>query len=170
MVSVDSPLLALKKEIDQWLNNERQPELIHSAAAPAPPRPAPTERHSRALTVRLQRAPETIQLTPTDIVEVVGDNIRISVLRYFWVVFLVGGTSHNEWLSLLALALVMGVQTGFQFLPFRLQDLKREIRVNRQLRHLSWRERRSLRRMVRAWLKSVGDKDEEADSGRRRNH
>jgi serine/threonine protein kinase len=170
LLTVDYTVRWRKKEIDQWLNNERQPELIYSAPLPAPPRPAPTERRSPALTVRLQRAPETIQLTPTDIVEVVGDNIRISVLRYFWVVFLVGGTSHNEWLSLLALGLIMGVQTGFQFLPFRLQDLKREIRVNRQLRHLSWRERRSLRRMVRAWLRSVGDKDEQAGSGRRRDH
>jgi hypothetical protein len=54
----------------------------------------------------------------------------------------------------------MAAQTGFQFLPFRLEDLKREVRVNRQLRHLSWRERKSLRRMVRAWMKSVRDRDE----------
>jgi hypothetical protein len=54
----------------------------------------------------------------------------------------------------------MAAQTGFQFLPFRLEDLKREVRVNRQLRHLASRERRSLRRMVRAWLKSMRDRDE----------
>jgi hypothetical protein len=55
----------------------------------------------------------------------------------------------------------MGAQTGFQFLPFRFEDLKREIRVHRQLRHLSSRERKSLRRMIRHWMRSVRDKDEE---------
>ena len=167
LLTVDYTLRWRKKEIDQWLDHERVPELAPSAPLPAPVRPAPAERRSRPLRVRLQRAPETIQLTPIDILEVAGDNIRISVLRYFWVVFLVGGTSHSQWLSLLALALIAGAQTGFQFLPFRLQDLKREVRVNRQLRHLSWRERRSLRRMARDWLKSLDDK-EEADSKRHR--
>jgi len=108
----------------------------------------------------LQRAPETIQFTPTDILEIIGDNIRISVLRYFWIALIVGGTSRNEWISLVILGLIMAAQTGFQFLPFRLEDLKREVRVNRQLRHLSSRERRSLRRMVRDWLKSIRDRDE----------
>jgi hypothetical protein len=109
----------------------------------------------------LQRAPEPIQLTPTDILEVLVDNLRTSVLRYFWVVLIVQGTSENAWLSLLILASIMGAQTGFQFLPFRFEDLKREVRISRQLRHLSWRERKSLRRMVRHWMKSVRDKDEE---------
>jgi serine/threonine protein kinase len=168
LLTVDYTLRWRKKEIDRWLNNERQPEPAQSAPLPAPVRPVSTERRSRPLTVRLQRAPETIQLTPTDILEVVGDNIRTSVLRYFWVVFVVGGTSHSQWISLVVLALIMGAQTGFQFLPFRLQDLKREIRMNRQLRYLSWRERRSLRRMVRDWLKSVGDRDDEEGSSRRR--
>jgi serine/threonine protein kinase len=167
LLTVDYTLRWRKKEIDQWLNNERQSEPAQSAPLPAPVRPVSTERGSRPLTVRLQRAPENIQLTPTDIIEVVGDNIRTSILRYFWVVFLVGGTSHNQWISLTVLALIMGAQTGFQFLPFRLQDLKREIRVNRQLRHLSGRERRSLRRMVRDWLKSVDDRDKEEGSSRR---
>jgi serine/threonine protein kinase len=157
LLTVDYTLRWRKKEIDQWLNNERQPEPTQSAPLPTPIRPVPTERRSRSITVRLQRTPENVQLTPTDILEIVGDNIRTSVLRYFWVVLVVGGTSHSEWMSLAVLALIMGAQTGFQFLPSRLQDLKREIRVNRQLRHLSWRERRSLRRMVRDWLKSVGD-------------
>jgi serine/threonine protein kinase len=168
LLTVDYTFRWRKKEIDQWLNHESQSELTQSAPLPAPALPAATQRPLRPLTVRLQRAPETIQLRPTDILEVVGDNIRISVLRYFWVVFLVGGTSHSEWLSLLVMALIMGAQTGFQFLPFRLQDLKREVRINRQLRHLSWRERRSLRRMVRDWLKSVDDKDGKADARRRR--
>jgi len=150
-----------KKEIDAWLRNEKTPELVRSTPIPAPPRPTPPAQRSQFTIARLQRAPETITLSATDILEVVGDNIRISIFRYFWVVFIVGGTSHNEWLSLLVLGLIAGAQTGFQFLPFRLEDLKREIRVNRQLRHLSWRERRSLRRMIRDWIRSVGDDDDD---------
>ena len=129
------------------------PEAQHS--------PAPLANRSRSLRVRLQRAPETIQLTPTDILEVLGDNIRISVFRYFWIALIVGGTSRNEWISLVILGLIMAAQTGFQFLPFRFEDLKREIRVSRQLRQLSSQERKSLRRMIRHWMKSVRDKDAE---------
>ena len=129
------------------------PEAQHS--------PAPLANRSRSLRVRLQRAPETIQLTPTDILEVLGDNIRISVFRYFWIALIVGGTSRNEWISLVILGLIMAAQTGFQFLPFRFEDLKREIRVSRQLRQLSSQERKSLRRMIRHWMKSARDKDAE---------
>ena len=161
LLTADYTLRWRKKEIDDWLKNERLPQVTHTPIpVPAPARPIPPVQRSRSLTVRLQRAPETIQFTPTDILEVIGDNIRISVLRYFWIVLIVGGTSHNEWISLLILGLIMAAQTGFQFLPFRLEDLKREVRVNRQLRHLSWRERRSLRRMARDWMKSVRDRDE----------
>ncbi|MBV8278769.1 MAG: serine/threonine protein kinase [Verrucomicrobia bacterium] len=175
LLTTDYTLRWRKKEIDGWLKNEHLPQVTHNTPIPVPapvrgmpPRksdereatPTVPAQRSRFLTVRLQRAPETIQLTPTDILEVIGDNIRISIFRYFWVVFLVGGTSRNEWISLLILGLIMAAQTGYQFLPFRLEDLKREVRINRQLRHLSWRERRSLRRMVRHWMKSVRDEDE----------
>ena len=160
LLTTDYTVRWRKKEIDDWLKNDQLPQVTHNTPISSPVRQAPPAQRSRSLTVRLQRAPETIQFTPTDILEVVGDNIRISVLRYFWVVFIVGGTSRNEWISLLILGLIMAAQTGFQFLPFRLADLKREVRVNRQLRHLSWRERRSLRRMVRHFMKSVRDRDE----------
>jgi serine/threonine protein kinase len=162
LLTSDYTLRWRKKEIDDWLKNERLPRATQPASipVPAPARPEPPAQRSRSLTVRLQRAPETIQLTLTDILEIIGDNIRISVLRYFWIVLIVGGTSRNEWISMLILGLIMAAQTGFQFLPFRLEDLKREVRVNRQLRQLSSRERRSLRRMVRDWLKSVRDRDE----------
>jgi len=162
LLTSDYTLRWRKKEIDDWLKNERLPRATQPASipVPAPARPAPPAQRSRPLIVRLQRAPETIQLTLTDILEIIGDNIRISVLRYFWIVLIVGGTSRNEWISMLILGLIMAAQTGFQFLPFRLEDLKREVRVNRQLRQLSSRERRSLRRMVRDWLKSVRDRDE----------
>src|SRR5258708_38948567 len=50
LLTVDYTLRWRKKEIDQWLSNERQPELIHSAPLPAPPIPAPTKRSSPALT------------------------------------------------------------------------------------------------------------------------
>jgi serine/threonine protein kinase len=162
LLTSDYTLRWRKKESDDWLKNEQLPQATQPASipVPAPARPAPPAQRSRSLTVRLQRAPETIQLTPTDILEIIGDNIRISVLRYFWIVLIVGGTSRNEWISMLILGLIMAAQTGFQFLPFRLEDLKREVRVNRQLRQLSSRERRSLRRMVRHWLKSVRGRDE----------
>lgn len=162
LLTSDYTLRWRKKEIDDWLKNEQLPQATQPASipVPAPARPAPPAQRSRSLKVRLQRAPETIQLNLTDILEIIGDNIRISVLRYFWIALIVGGTSRNEWISILILGLIMTAQTSFQFLPFRLEDLKREIRVNRQLRQLSSRERRSLRRMVRDWLKSVGDRDE----------
>jgi serine/threonine protein kinase len=162
LLTADYTLRWRKKEIDDWLKNENLPVVPHKSPipVPAPARRMPPAQRSRSGSVRLQRAPETIQFTPTDILEVIGDNIRVSVLRYFWVVFIVGGTSHNEWISLLILGLIMAAQTGYQFLPFRLEDLKREVRVSRQLRHLSWRERKSLRRMVRRWMKSVRDRNE----------
>jgi serine/threonine protein kinase len=164
LLTPDYTLRWRKKEIDAWLKNEYLPDqggittASRSRGMVPEARPAPPAQRSRALTVRLQRAPETIRFTPTDILEIIGDNVRISVFRYFWVALIVGGTSRNEWLSLVILGLIMAAQTGFQFLPFRLEDLKREVRVNRQLRHLSSRERRSLRRMVRDWLKSVRDR------------
>ena len=162
LLTPDYTLRWRKKEIDDWLKNEHLPQSTQHAPipVPAPARPVPPAQRSRSLTVRLQRAPETIQFTPTDILEIIGDNIRISVFRYFWIVLIVGGTSRNEWLSLVILGLIMAAQTGFQFLPFRLEDLKRQVRVNRQLRHLSSRERRSLRRMVRDWLRSVRGRGE----------
>ncbi len=159
LLTADYTLRWRKKEIDDWLKNEDRPQATYTPL-PVPASPLPPAQRSRSLTVRLERAPETIQLTPTDILEVIGDNIRISVFRYFWIPLVVGGTSHNEWASLLILGLIMAGQTSFQFLPFRLEDLKRQVRVNRQLRHLSWGERRSLRREVRAWIKSVRDRDE----------
>jgi serine/threonine protein kinase len=191
LLTADYTLRWRKKEIDTWLKKESLPQAFQGGIVRQPPdptkpdlnaasvgvdgevgssrsivpearhSPAPPAHRSRSLRVRLQRAPETIQLTATDILEVLGDNIRTSVLRYFWVVFIVQGTSHSEWISLLILALIMGAQTGFQFLPFRFEDLKRDVRVTRQLRHLSSRERKSLRRMIRHWMKSVRDKDEE---------
>jgi serine/threonine protein kinase len=162
LLTPDYTLRWRKKEIDDWLKNESLPQATQHPPipVPAPARPVPPAQRSRSLAVRLQRAPETIQFTPTDILEIIGDNVRISVFRYFWIALIVGGTSRNEWISLVILGLIMAAQTGFQFLPFRLEDLKREVRVNRQLRHLASRERRSLRRMVRAWLKSMRDRDE----------
>jgi len=166
LLTPDYTLRWRKKEIDDWLKNEHLPDQggiaspSRSRGMVPEARPVPPAQRSRSLTVRLQRAPETIRFTPTDILEIIGDNVRISVFRYFWVALIVGGTSRNEWLSLVILGLIMAAQTGFQFLPFRLEDLKREVRVNRQLRHLSSRERRSLRRMVRNWLKSVRDRGE----------
>jgi len=162
LLTADYTLRWRKKEIDAWLKNDHPSQVTQHTPipVPAPTRPMPPAQRSRSLSVRLQRAPETIQFTPTDILEIIGDNIRTSVLRYWWVVFVVGGTSRNEWISLLILGLIMAAQTAYQFLPFRLEDLKREVRVNRQLRHISWRERRSLRRMVRHWMKSVRDREE----------
>ncbi|HXM01136.1 MAG TPA: serine/threonine-protein kinase [Chthoniobacterales bacterium] len=167
LLTADYTLRWRKKEIDNWLKKESLPQVTQGGIAsprselPVPVGPAPPTHRSRSLRVRLQRAPETIQLTPTDILEVLGDNIRISVFRYFWIALIVGGTSRNEWISLVILGLIMAAQTGFQFLPFRFEDLKREIRVSRQLRQLSSQERKSLRRMIRHWMKSVRDKDAE---------
>jgi serine/threonine protein kinase len=171
LLTADYTLRWRKEEIDHWLKKECSPQVTqgemvspsgsHRTVPEAQRSPVPPAHRSRSLRVRLQRAPEAIQLTPTDILEVLVDNLRTSVLRYFWVVLIVQGTSENAWLSLLILASIMGAQTGFQFLPFRLEDLKREVRISRQLRHLSWRERKSLRRMIRHWMKSVRDKDEE---------
>jgi len=178
LLTADYTLRWRKKEIDNWLKKDpTKPDLnaapvgvggevgsssrSRGVVPEATHSPAPPAHRSRSLRVRLQRAPETIQLTATDILEVLGDNIRISVFRYFWIALIVGGTSRNEWISLVILGLIMAAQTGFQFLPFRFEDLKREIRVSRQLRQLSSRERKSLRRMIRHWMKSVRDKDEE---------
>ncbi|MBV8815453.1 MAG: serine/threonine protein kinase [Verrucomicrobia bacterium] len=150
-----------KQEIDGWLKGTDQKAITHGSESveqfPAPPQvqSIPGTPYRRSLSVRLRRTPETIELSAVDILEIVGDNVRAAILRYFWIILIVGGQSRNEWLALVALGLIVGAQVGFQFLPHRLEELKREVRVNRQLRYLSSSERRSLRRMVRQWMKSV---------------
>ena len=164
LLTVDYTQRWRKKEIDAWLNKAAVPEMTPAAPVPmpAPIRPTPIPR-ARRLATRLERAPETIQLDLADILEVIGDNVRIAVMRYFWVIFIVGGESRNEWLSIAVLALIAGAHVGYQFLPSQLEELKREIRVNRQLRHFSWRDRRELRHMVRKWIRSVrrGNRDDD---------
>src|SRR5260221_11273221 len=49
VLTVDYTVRWRKKEIDQWLNNERKPELIHTAPRPAPPRTSPTERSAEGV-------------------------------------------------------------------------------------------------------------------------
>jgi len=161
LLTADYTLRWRKKEIDEWLKEKELPENpserapVQPSPAPEPIRTVPAAPHEQQSSVRLRRAPETIQLSPIDILEIVGDNIRAAILRYFWVILIVGSQSRNEWLSLIVLALIIGAQVGFQFLPYRLEELKREVRVNRQLRYLSSSERRSLRRMVRSWMRSL---------------
>ena len=155
-----------KQEIDDWLKGTDraattpEPEPVERSPAPPKVQSVPATPYRRNLSVRLRRTPETIELSAGDILEIVGDNVRAAILRYFWIILIVGGQSRNEWLALVALGLIVGAQVGFQFLPHRFEELKREVRVNRQLRYLSSSERRSLRRMVRQWMKSVRGRSE----------
>jgi serine/threonine protein kinase len=166
LLTSDYTLRWRKQEIDDWLKGTGRAAVTDESESversPAPPKvqSVPGTPNRRNLSVRLRRAPETIELSPVDILEIVGDNIRAAILRYFWIILIVGGQSRNEWLALVALGLVVGAQVGFQFLPHRLEELKREVRVNRQLRYLSSSERRSLRRMVRHWMKSARRRDQ----------
>jgi hypothetical protein len=103
----------------------------------------------------LAREPESITLRASEVGEVIFNRALTTVSRFFWLGFLVDWESHNAWAGILFLGAVAATGIGIDFLPHRLERVKREVRVNRQLAKLSDDDQRFLRRLVRRWMRSL---------------
>jgi hypothetical protein len=104
--------------------------------------------------VLLVREPETITLKASELGEVVFNRALSIVSRFFWLAFLVDWESHNAWAGVLFLGTAAAIGIGIDFLPDRLERLKREVRVNRQLAEFSDEDQRFMRRLARRWMRS----------------
>jgi serine/threonine protein kinase len=157
-----------KSEIERWQNSsesiagEREPGRNQvpaipgsQARAPSPSEideKAPIQRGNRPLLVR---KPETITLTVSDLAEVAFNGAYMTLGRYFWLAFALNWHAHNPFGTIILLGAVAAAGAGVQFLPGRLESMKREVRVNRQLATVSHYDRRSLRKLVRRWMRSL---------------
>jgi hypothetical protein len=157
-----------KSEIERWqyspesIAAEREPgrnqvPTIHGSQArsPSPSKAdekAAIQRENRSLLVR---RPETITLTVFDLAEVAFNGAYTTLARYFWLAFALNWHAHNPFGTIILFGAIAAAGAGVQFLPGRLESMKREVRVNRQLAALSHDDRRSLRRLVRRWMRSL---------------
>jgi serine/threonine protein kinase len=159
-----------KSEIERWQNSpesiaaEREPgrnqvPTIHDSQARSlsPPHPEVDEKASiqPRNSPLLVRRPETIMLTVSDLAEVAFNGAYTTLGRYFWLAFALNWHAHNPFGTIILLGAIAAAGAGVQFLPSRLESMKREVRVNRQLAALSHDDRRSLRRLVRRWMRSL---------------
>jgi serine/threonine protein kinase len=124
------------------------------------PRPVPTAEENKTPILSespglLARKPETITLKASEVGEVIFNRAVTTVSRFFWLAFLVDWESHNAWAGILLLGATAAAGIGIDFLPHRLERVKREVRVNRQLAKLSDEDQRFLRRLVRHWMRSL---------------
>ena len=162
-----------KKEIERWQNNPESSATDNEETSPGPGRdrsPAipgaqvgtssppkvgeklSIHRENRPLLVR---RPETITLTVSDLAEVAFNGAYMALGRYFWLAFALNWYGRNPFGTILLLGAIAAAGAGAQFLPRRLESMKREVRVNRQLATLSHYDRRFLRRLVRSWMRSL---------------
>lgn len=161
-----------KQEIDRWQNNSISADYPQPSPKPAvaiPPSSAVGENKTPILQgprALLVREPETIQLTPSDLAEMVLNRALTTLGRFFWLAFLVDWESHNAWAGILLLGTAAAIGVGIDFLPHRLEQVKREARVNRQIAALSQDDRRFLRRLVRRWMRSLRRESREERRGR----
>jgi serine/threonine protein kinase len=151
-----------KKEIDRWLSDPESVSTDYGEPSPRSPgaTPRPSTIPENKIPVRgprglLLRKPEKIQLSPTDVGEMVLNRALTTFGRFFWLAFLIDWESHNAWAGILLLGIVAAIAIGIDFLPHRLEQVKREARVNRQLAEFSYNDRRLLRRMVHSWMRSL---------------
>jgi hypothetical protein len=79
----------------------------------------------------------------------------MTLSRYFWLAFALNWYGHNPFGTIILLGAIAVAGAGAQFLPHRLESMKREVRVGRQLATLSYDDRRSLRRLVRSWMRAL---------------
>ena len=140
-----------------------------SSSMPETPGSLPTvEENKTPILSRpsLVRKPETIALQASDVAEVIFNGALTTFSRFFWLAFLVDWESHNAWAGILFLGTVAALGIGIHFLPNRLERVKREVRVNRQLAKLSSEDQRFLRRLVRRWMRSLRRESREERRGR----
>lgn len=129
----------------------------------AEPNKIPVLRRSQA---SLVRETETITLKASEVGELVLNRALRTVSRFFWLAFLVDWESHNAWAGILFLGTVATIGIGIDFLPHRLERMKREVRVNRQLAAFSYDDQRFIRRLTRRWMRSL--RRQSRDEGRMR--
>jgi serine/threonine protein kinase len=173
-----------KREVERWQNSSIASDqldadtrpLSPAAEARRPESPDAEDDSSRATSGRrrsvstveenqapilsesqglLAREPEAITLKASELGEVIFNRALTTVTRFFWLAFLVDWESHNAWAGILFLGAVAATGIGIDFLPHRLERVKREVRVNRQLAKLSDEDQRFLRRLVRRWMRSL---------------
>jgi serine/threonine protein kinase len=173
-----------KRQIERWQNSsiaagqdETDTRPVSQAADARLPKPQDTEDDSsRALSDRtrsiiivgenktrilresrglLVREPEAITLKAAEVAEVIFNRAFTTLSRFFWLAFLVDWESHNAWAGILFLGAAAATGIGMDFLPHRLERVKREVRVNRQLAKLSDEDQRFLRRLVRRCMRSL---------------
>jgi serine/threonine protein kinase len=137
-----------KKEIDAWLNSglSSRPVIISKA-------PVSSVRERVSGHVELERLPEPGELSNEALLELLVGGALRPLFRYFWVAFVVGGMTRSGVLAALILVLLVAVGVALQFRPAELERYKRESRVERQLRSLSRKKRRKIRRIVREWMR-----------------
>jgi serine/threonine protein kinase len=103
----------------------------------------------------LAREPEAITLKSSEVGELIFNRALTTLSRFFWLGFLVDWESHNAWAGILFLGAAAATGISIDFLPHRLERVKREVRVNRQLAKLSDEDQGFLRRLVRRWMRSL---------------
>jgi serine/threonine protein kinase len=129
----------------------------------AEPNKIPVLRRSQA---SLVRETETITLKASEVGELLLNRALRTVSRFFWLAFLVDWESHNAWAGILFLGTAATIGIGIDFLPHRLERMKREVRVNRQLAEFSYDDQRFIRRLTRRWMRSLRRRSR--DEGRMR--
>ena len=160
-----------KREIDRWQISLESvaTESVEKSPRPSAANPPSSAARENKIPIRgakavLLREPEKIQLRATDVGEMVLNRALTTIGRFFWLAFLVDWESHNAWGGIVFLATAAAIGIGIDFLPQRLEQVKREARVNRQLVTYSYNDRRFLRRLVRSWMRSLR---RESRAGRR---
>jgi serine/threonine protein kinase len=137
-----------KKEIDAWMKSGSSSRLVIISKAPVSSVPDRVSGH-----VELERLPEPGELSTEALLELLVGGALRPLFRYFWVAFVVGGMTRSGVLAALILVLLVAVGVALQFRPAELERYKRESRVERQLRSLSRKKRRKIRRIVREWMR-----------------
>lgn len=141
-----------KKEIDAWLKNASSRAPGSSAEGLQHDAPSKTPVSPVRQRVELERLPESRELTTEELLEfVVWGGLR-PLFRFFWVAFVVGGMTRSSVLAALILVLLVAVGVALQFRPSEMERFKRENRVENELRSLSRKKRRKIRRIVREWI------------------
>ncbi|MBV8585355.1 MAG: serine/threonine-protein kinase [Verrucomicrobia bacterium] len=143
-----------KQQTDAWCENQPVP----SSAPISTRRAVPSERPSRG-PAQLERAPEQIELTPDEWLTLIRDTVRRSIFPFFWLPFVLGGWAHNGMVTAAAWAALILLPLLRQLLPSNREELKRELRVERELDRLPRSERRRIRQLVREWMRNLDDED-----------
>jgi serine/threonine protein kinase len=164
LLTTDYTLRWRKKEIDAWLKSASYRadfgELSRAAGSGAegPRHLAPSKtpvspvRDPVRQRVELERLPESGELTTEELLELLVWGGLRPLFRYFWVAFVVGGMTRSSVLAALILVLLVVVGVALQFRPSEMERFKRESRVENELRSLSRKKRRKIRRIVREWI------------------